>query len=431
MLPEVTLRDVSRDDVDRIAWWLEDDEISSKWFGHYGCGDPVHRGYDPQHMLEASELEWERVFGDGHRLISSIYSDRGEHIGECEVILNGEGGAELSLLIGRKDVWGHGYGMATVLTLLDKAFGTLGVDRAWVNVPEDNTPAMGLFEKLGFVRKATREILRRPDGSPFIVSILTIDAAAYLSRQPRTDRQEQSVPVVTITGLPGSGSVALGEDVARMLRCRFVDSEITDLLCQRLACTPAELEAFEGSYRSFWTRLLSAIIVPMEWSATYDAGYHGFIPEQMVDFGAALEEQITKKQYVERLSRVVRRFAAEGNVVLHSHGSHLFLPPSVGALNVFVSSSIESRQRRIAAEQGLSLEEALRWLKRSDRDTLSIFRHLFDSDLIDMALFDLTVNVGRLPAKAVAEIVLGALKTAAPSIMPAIDTRVTQTGTPA
>ena len=42
MLPEVTLRGVSRDDVDRIAWWLEDRELSTRWLGHYGCGDPVH-----------------------------------------------------------------------------------------------------------------------------------------------------------------------------------------------------------------------------------------------------------------------------------------------------------------------------------------------------------------------------------------------------
>ena len=64
MLPTVTLQGVSRDDVDRIGWWLQDDEISSRWFGHYACGDPVHRGYDPEHMLEAGQSEWDRVFND-------------------------------------------------------------------------------------------------------------------------------------------------------------------------------------------------------------------------------------------------------------------------------------------------------------------------------------------------------------------------------
>ena len=82
MLSEITLKNVSRDDVDRVAWWLEDEELSSRWFGHYGCGDPVHRGYDPQHMLEATESEWMHVFDEPHRLIYSIYSEKMEHIGE-------------------------------------------------------------------------------------------------------------------------------------------------------------------------------------------------------------------------------------------------------------------------------------------------------------------------------------------------------------
>ena len=93
MLPEVTLRNVSMDDVDRVAWWLEDWELSSSWFGHYGCGDPVHRGYDPRHMIEATVWEWGRVFGDPNRLISSMYDENGQHIGECQVIIDGEGGA--------------------------------------------------------------------------------------------------------------------------------------------------------------------------------------------------------------------------------------------------------------------------------------------------------------------------------------------------
>ena len=40
MLPEVTLRDVTRNDVGRIAVWLQDPEISGRWFGHYVFGEP-------------------------------------------------------------------------------------------------------------------------------------------------------------------------------------------------------------------------------------------------------------------------------------------------------------------------------------------------------------------------------------------------------
>jgi len=410
MLPEVNLKAVTMDDVDRVGWWLEDEEVSARWFGHYGCGDPVHRGYDPKHMLESTDWEWQSVFGDANRLIFSIYNDQNEHVGECQVLLDGEGGAELSLLIGRKDLWHHGYGTSTVLLMLDRIFGTLGMERAWVNVPEDNEAAHGLFEKLGFVGEAGRELCRRPDGTALNARILEIDARAYQVRRSTEEKAREPAPVLTITGLPGSGTEAIGAEIARLLNCRLVDEEILDLLCRRLRCSPGEVEGFEAGNRSFWGRLLSVIVVPMEWSATYDVGYHLFRPEQDHE---VLQGQLTKERYVGGLQGVVRKLCAEGNVVLHGHGAHMFASSDRGAVNVFVSASTESRERRSEAELGLTREEARKWLKRADRETLSVFRNLVGSDLRDMGEFDITLNADRMSTEAAAKMVVGAVQEAA------------------
>ncbi len=424
MLPEVTLRAVSRDDVDRIAWWLEDEELSSRWFGHYGCGDPVHRGYDPIHMLEAAQLEWERVFADASRLILSIYNEGDEHIGESQIILDGKGGAELSVLIGRKDLWHRGYGTSAALQLMDKVFGPLGANRAWVRVPDDNTAALGMFQKLGFAKGEDTELCRRPDGSVFAASVFSIDVASYRLRQPGQPGSEEPLPVITITGLPGSGSRELGEEIARTLGTRFVDDEIAVDLCRRLACSQAELAAFEGTYRSFWSRLLNAVIVPMEWSATYDAGYQGFIPDLVDEYASVLEEPISKQQYVERLSRSVRKFAAQGDVVMHGHASHLFVPTNEPAFNIFVSASAEYRQRRIAGEAGVDSDYAGPLVKQQDREAQATFQNLFGTELADPKYFDVTVNIDRMTIKAAAELVVGALKSGAPSVAPLAETQI-------
>ena len=50
---QVTLREVTRDDVARIRRWLEDDEVSEMWFGRYSYGDPAHLGYHPEQMESA------------------------------------------------------------------------------------------------------------------------------------------------------------------------------------------------------------------------------------------------------------------------------------------------------------------------------------------------------------------------------------------
>ena len=410
MLPEVTLRDVSRDDVDRVAWWLDVEEVSSRWFGHYGCGDPIHRGYDPKHMLEASDLEWESVFSDPHRLIYSISNEREEHIGECQVILDKEGGAELSLLIGRKDLWHRGYGTSTVMALLDKTFDELGLDRTWVNVPEDNDPALGLFKKLGFVQQATRELCRSPDGVAINTRILAMDSDRYHVRQPLESGSRRSqTAVVTIAGLPGSGTDAVGSAVASRMGYRFLDEEISEALCARLRCTPGEVGSLEAGYRSFWTRLLERVVLPMEWSAAYDASYHWYRADYALDYDLA-DASLTREQYVQGLSSVVKSLALQGNVVLDGHGSHLFAPDSPAALHVFVSGSPGIRRRRVAELERLTSDEALKELKRLDRETQSVFRGLFRGEMLDMGRYDLTVNLDRMSADAAAGLIAGALE---------------------
>lgn len=152
MLPEVTLRDVTREDVSRIAFWLEDEDISSSWFGYAGA-DPLHRGYDPIRMLQASESEWDGVFRlDPILLIFSIYTEADEHIGECQALVKNER-AEISILIGRKDLWHQGYGTSAVTSFLDQLFNYFKLDVVWVNIPKTNIAGFGLFTKLGFVHE--------------------------------------------------------------------------------------------------------------------------------------------------------------------------------------------------------------------------------------------------------------------------------------
>ena len=406
MLPIISLKSVSRDDVDRVAWWLEDAEVSSRWFGQYAWGEPIHRSYEPTHMLESSDTEWLHIFGDPKRLIFSIYNDQDEHVGECQIILDGQEGAELSLLIGRKDLWHQGYGAATVLVLMDRVFSTLKLDRAWVNVPEDNSPALGLFEKLGFLRSDKRELRARIDGSVLNAYILTIDSRSYMKRQPAEERPRPS-EVVTVTGLPGSGSEEVAYEVASMLGSRLVDNEIRDELLRRLKCSAAELEGFEASFRSFWTRLLNSVVVPMEWSATYDAAYV-FRPDPSLEHDL-LSDQLNKEQYEAALAGVVKRLCREGGVIMHGHGSHRVAAGHRGSLNVFVDASFEKRAENVAVQEAMSQDEAAKRLKDADSEVQSVSRHLWGGDIDNANAFDLTVNLDRMTAQEAARLIVGAL----------------------
>ena len=405
MLPEVTLKSVSRDDVDRIAWWLQDDDLSSRWFGHYGTDDPVHPGYDPHHMLEASDWEWSRTFGDPRRAIFSIYNQADEHVGECQVQLDGEGGSELTVIIGRKDLWHHGYGTATMLELLDKVFNTMGLESAWVTVPVENRPAIGLFEKLGFVIDSGSEVKH----GDIAVAHMTVSSARYSAKDSRAHKERELTPVVAITGLPGSESEALGREIARLLESEFIGDEIKDTLSERLQCTRAELESFETSHKSFWMRLLASVVVPTEVTTAYESGYHAYVPSRPYEYDELLHEPLSKRQYVKKLRRIVRRRAAEGDAVLHGNGAHLFLPEQVDGLTVFVSASDESRAMRVA-QYGDTPEASLKRLERADSERREIFGRLFDCEIDDPSKFDITVNLDRMTIADAAEIIVEVLR---------------------
>ena len=414
MLPSVALKPVFRADVTRVAAWLRDDEVSSRWFGHYACGDPVHRGYEPDQMLTASESEWDHVFRfDPRRSIYSVYSDLDEHVGECQVSVDDRGGAELSVLIGRKDLWHLGYGTSTVIALLDQVFGFFRMERAWVNVPDDNEPALGLFKKLGFQHIDTRKLCKRPDGTVLHGHILAMGARDFEARRTEWDRATAN-PVVTVNGMPGSGSDTLGRDIAAVIGARFVDEEMSERMAQRLKRTVGELESLEAGVTSVWARLLTALLAPWERYGAIDATFEWGVAWPSGAY-VGPDQHLSREQYRHGLKGVVSELAGKGSVVLHGHGSHIFVPSSVEAVHVFVKESENRRLRRFAADQGVGLADARALLHRADEHILGVSRHLLGHDPLDLDRYDLVLNMERLSLETAVSVVTGAFGARTPT----------------
>ena len=192
-----------------------------------------------------------------------------------------------------------------------------------------------------------------------------------------------------------------------MLGSRLVDNEIRDELLMRLKCSAAELEGFEASFRSFWTRLLNSVVVPMEWSAAYDAAYV-FRPDPALEQDL-LSDQLTKEQYVGALTGVVKRLCKEGGVVMHGHGSHRIASKHGGSLNVLVATSFDKRAENVAAQEAVSGDEAAKQLKAADGEVQAVSSHLWGGDIGDASAFDLTVNLDKVTVQEAARLIVGAL----------------------
>ena len=163
MFPQVSLTAPTRDDVERLMGWLEDDEVNTSWYGLGDDGQPLHAGYVPSHVLEGDENDWTGCFNDDNRKVFAVYSNDGEHIGEAQLVIRMALAGSPSLYSG----WPQGsvapslWGPIFPVSLLDHAFNDLGLHRIWVDVPEYNKPALDMVEHIGFVveghfRKAHR-----------------------------------------------------------------------------------------------------------------------------------------------------------------------------------------------------------------------------------------------------------------------------------
>lgn len=186
MYPQVTLSAVTREDVKRVWEWLSDREVNASWYGLGEDGEPMHIGYPPQQMLQASEEEWKQVFENEDRKIYSILSPEREHVGEGQLVIEWALlEAQLFILIGRKDLWHLHYGTSALICLLDEAFDSLDLHRVWVSVPEYNSYALQMFRHLGFVLEGHLRRTHRKEDQWYDSFAMGLLADEYARRRAR------------------------------------------------------------------------------------------------------------------------------------------------------------------------------------------------------------------------------------------------------
>ncbi len=411
MLPIVQLRHVTRDDVQRISGWLSDHEVASSWFGHYACGDAVHRGYEPGLMVGASSEAWVRVFDqDRRRVIFSIYAGDEGHIGESQAVFDGDGDVEISLLIGRKDLWHRGFGAAAAIQLLDRLFYDYPVSQAWVSIPQDNIAALRLFSRLGFSYLCERSLCQTPDGGELRTTIMALPASEYLDRKMEPQSAERTPqPIVTVTGLPGSGSEHVSAEVARLLRADRLDAGITDALCRQIGRTRGEIESLEASFTSFWASALRSALAPWERYGAIEASPEMFGSFPIIESSVELPDYLTKEEYLDGLRSVFQSAAADDALVIHGRGALTLAPSDRPTFHVYIGMDLNGRAAKAQLEEKVSEYAAQQALKKMDKQFISLYKRLYGIDPMDPGRYDLTINMDRLTVESAARIVSSAV----------------------
>lgn len=138
----VFLRTLLPDDAsERYASWLND-PVVNRYLETRSITIPKLRAYIGE--------KWE---SDQALLLGVFWKETGAHIGNVKlepVDLSGRT-AMLGLLIGDKEFWGRGVGTEATNLAADFAFKNLGLREIRLGVIAENTPAIRVYEKCGFV----------------------------------------------------------------------------------------------------------------------------------------------------------------------------------------------------------------------------------------------------------------------------------------
>ncbi|MBL7214321.1 MAG: GNAT family N-acetyltransferase [Phycisphaerae bacterium] len=140
----IYLRTLEPEDVDRVYRWHNDQELYQDLIGthHFVSRATVEKWIEKKSAFSSTEIN-----------MAICLKNNSEHIGNTYIRdinwVNRNG--VIHLFIGDKEQRGKGYGKEAIKLIIEYAFQTIGLNRLYLYVFEDNSNAINLYKKAGFV----------------------------------------------------------------------------------------------------------------------------------------------------------------------------------------------------------------------------------------------------------------------------------------
>jgi len=102
-------------------------------------------------------------------------------------------------------------------------------------------------------------------------------------------------------------------------------------------------------------------------------------------------------------AQTILRLAELGNVILVGRGAAVITRRMPNVVRVRLVGSIEQRLARVQQSEGLNREEALSFIRRTDRGRARYVKKYFHQDVADVMLYGLTINTDDLPERQIVQ----------------------------
>ena len=183
--------------------------------------------------------------------------------------------------------------------------------------------------------------------------------------------------VITIARSYGSGGRRMGRLLAKELGYEYYDREILRIASDESGINEELFSQVDENRRMPLFRIAREV-------------YTGeVIPPDSDDF-------ISNENLFRYQAKIIRELAATRSCVIVGRCANFILRGRENVINVFVSAPVVDCVRRVMENDGLTLEEAEKKIKKIDKRRADYFKYFTGRQWHDAALYDLCLNTGHM-----------------------------------
>ena len=222
------------------------------------------------------------------------------------------------------------------------------------------------------------------------------------------------MPVITINGVIGSGTLEIGHLVAQNMGLNYVDRYIFSEAARLVGSPISRLIEKEQRVVPFRERVARFMQGVLERSAVAGAGaepYFGrgieMLPAEayteLVSDAAA--STVHDRAFIEATTSVIKELAAGGNVVIIGRGGNMILADTPGVVHVGLLAPMAVRIDTMAKREMFTPDEARAYAEDLENARVTFYRKFFRVPANDPTRYHLMLNIGRISQTTAAEII--------------------------
>ncbi len=195
--------------------------------------------------------------------------------------------------------------------------------------------------------------------------------------------------VITISRQFGAGGITLGESVAEKLEYAFYHDEIIEMIAEKAKVSEEGVAAIENEAGGRLMNFISGIVPKSLVETIFDTG----------------KQYMEKNEYIDYLSTIMKKIAAEGNAVVVGRAGQHFMQDQENIYHVLIVADKKDRVEFMQDHYDLSPDKALEAVKKENYRRKILYRILGVENYDQPDIYHLVLNMSKIDLQLACELI--------------------------